>query len=82
MTFLELLLLIEERGEKVLGAELNAMFTQQHRYLRELDTSDSSWKEDTEPGRPEKRWGRGGEYYIWKRDEAPDDKPAQFPEGT
>jgi hypothetical protein len=82
MTYLETLLLIESRGEKHLSADTRFIITDKHRYIRGLDTPESAWQEDPEPGAPERRYGRGGEYWVWKREELLPDPPAQFPEGT
>jgi len=65
MTYLEVLLLIQERQEKILSQDMQALITDQHRYLRDSSTSDSPWQEDPEPGKPEQRFGRGGCYYVW-----------------
>lgn len=81
MTFVETILLIQQRGEKTLGSDTRFIITDKHRYMRGLDNPESAWKEDTEPGAPERAVGRGGEYYIWKRQEL-DDKPIILPEGT
>jgi hypothetical protein len=82
MNYLETLLLIQEREEKYLASDTRSIITDKHRYVRGLDAPESAWREDTEPGKPEKRFGRGGEYWVWKRDDAPDDKPMILPEGT
>jgi hypothetical protein len=71
MTYIETLLLIQERGETVLNQDVRALITNQHRYIREIDQAESCWREDNEPGAPERHFGRGGEYYIWKRTEEP-----------
>jgi hypothetical protein len=71
MTYLEVLLLTQERGEHILAQGLRDVITDAHRYLRQLDDAESAWKEDTEPGAPEKKWGKSGPYYIWKREELP-----------
>ena len=81
MNFLEVLILIQGRGEKILAQDVNPLITDKHRYLRAQETA-SPWKQDLEPGAPEKRWGKGGEYWVWKRKEELPDPPAQFPEGT
>ncbi len=82
MTYIETLTLIQERKEKVLSQDTRFLITDQHRYVREIDTPESAWHEDTEPGKPEKKFGRGGEYWVWKRDELLPDPTVQFPEGT
>lgn len=82
MRYVDILLLIEQRGETTLAQEARAIITDAHRYLRELDAAEDAWIEDTEPGKPEQRYGRGGSYYAWKREEASDDVPIQLPDGT
>lgn len=82
MNYLETLLLIESRHETILAQDIHSLVTNQHRYLRGFDTPESAWQEDQEPGAPEKRHGRGGEYWVWKRQELLPDPPAQFPKGT
>lgn len=69
MTFLEVILLIQQRGEKTLTHESRFLITETRRYIRDFDGGESPWREDLEPGKPEKMYGRGGEYYVWKRDE-------------
>jgi len=81
MTYLETLLLIDSRQEKVLAQESRFLITNAHRYIRQLDTAEDAWIEDTEPGAPEKKFGKGGEFWAWRRQEL-DDKPLQLPEGT
>jgi hypothetical protein len=71
MTYIEVLLLTQERGERILAQGLRDVITDAHRYLRGLDEPADAWKEDTEPGAPEKRWGKSGEYFVWKREELP-----------
>lgn len=82
MNYVDVLLLIESRGEKTLAQDTRAVITNVHRYTRGLDTDEGAWMEDMEPGAPEKKMGRGGAYYVWKREEAADDKPLVLPEGT
>lgn len=67
MTYVEVLLLIQKREETVLTQETQYIISNKHRYLRSVDVLD--WQEDAEPGVPELHFGRGGSYYIWKRDE-------------
>lgn len=69
MTYIETLLLIQQRGEKTLTQDTRAIITDKHRYLRQFDDPENAWKEDTEVGTPERHYGRSGEYYIWKRTE-------------
>ena len=82
MTYLEMTELIIQRGEKVLANDVRSMITDQHRYLRTLDGGESPWQQDMEPGAPERKYGKSGEYFIWKRQEELPDPPVQFPEGT
>jgi hypothetical protein len=82
MTYIEMLLLIQERAEKSLAADTRFIITDKHRYVRDIDGGESPWQQDKEPGAPERRQGRGGEYWVWKREEILPDPPAQFPEGT
>lgn len=82
MTYMEILMLVQERGEHILGQDTRSLFTDKHRYLRDLDTPETAWREDPEKGAPEKRYGRSGSHYVWKREELLPDPPAQFPEGT
>lgn len=67
MTYIEMLLLVQQSGDKILEQGINTLFTQHHRYIRQLDATE--WQEDMEPGLPEMHHGRGGAYHIWKRDE-------------
>jgi hypothetical protein len=67
MTYIEMLLRIEERQERTLAHNVHSVITDKHRYLR----VDGAWVEDTEEGAPEKRVGRGGEFYVWVRPEPP-----------
>ena len=69
MTYLELILLIQERQEKVLTDETYSLVTDKRHYIRQIDVPENEWKEDPEPGAPEKHFGRSGEFYIWKRSE-------------
>jgi hypothetical protein len=71
MTYLETLLLIENRGEITLGQDVRFIITNKHRYIRQIDTPENTWLEDTEPGKPEQHYGKEGMYYVWKRDELP-----------
>lgn len=66
MNYLQLLLLIEQNKEKHLASDSRSIITDKHRYIKEV--SSGSWYEDKEPGMPERRHGRGGEYYVWLRD--------------
>jgi hypothetical protein len=68
MTYLEMLLVIAEHGEKILEQGTNSLFTQHHRYLRQPDATQ--WLEDTQPGAPEQHYGREGIFFTWKRDES------------
>lgn len=70
MTYVEILLFIQGQGDNVLAQGINDIITKHRRYLR-VPGEVSSWKEDTEPGAPEEKFGRGGKYYIWKREELP-----------
>lgn len=69
MTWLEMYQLIGERAEKVLSNETRFVITDKHRYIRVPESLVSNWREDTEPGAPERKLGRGGEYYVWRREE-------------
>jgi hypothetical protein len=71
MTFLEVLLLTQTNGETILNQDTRFIITNKHRYLRGLNEPEDAWKEDVEPGAPEQTWGRGGSFYIWKRQELP-----------
>ena len=82
MTYLETLLLIDSRKEITLTQETRFIITNIHRYVRQLDTAEDAWMEDAQPGAPEKKFGRGGMYWAWKRQELPDDKPLVLPEGV
>lgn len=69
MTYIELLLFVQERGEKILGQDIRSLITDKHRYIRDLE--QESWFEDKEPGSPEKHTTRSGEIWVWKRQELP-----------
>lgn len=64
MTYLDVLMLAQERGEHFLNQDSDSLITNKHRYFRQEDNGE--WMEDKEPGAPEARWGRGGQYYAWK----------------
>jgi hypothetical protein len=68
MTYIEMLLLIEEKQEHTLAHNVSSLITEKRRYLR---ADDATWAEDAEPGAPERRVGRGGEYFVWVRPELP-----------
>ena len=65
MTYLDTLLLIEERAENILAQDSRTLITNTRRYLR----TDGNWAEDLLPGTVEKRYTKGGEQYYWKRTE-------------
>ena len=69
MTYVEVLLLIQSRGETTLTQETRFLITDQHRYLRLLDDSENTWHQDMEAGAPERHYGRGGETWGWKKTE-------------
>jgi hypothetical protein len=68
LTYIEMLLLIEEKKERTLAHNVNSLITEKRRYLR---ADDASWAEDAIAGAPERRVGRGGEFYVWVRAEEP-----------
>jgi hypothetical protein len=70
MTYLEIILLIQERKETVLTEEVSSVITNSHHYIRQ----SGEWVEDMEPGAPEKHFGRSGEYYVWVK--AIEDSPS------
>jgi hypothetical protein len=63
MNYLETLLLIEERSEKILAQESNALITNKHRYVR----ASGDWSEDLEPGMPVEKYTKGGKIYVWSK---------------
>jgi hypothetical protein len=63
MDYSQTLLLIQERGEHILFQDVQFLITDSHRYMR----VDGEWIEDVVPGGPVKKFGRGGEYYVWIR---------------
>jgi hypothetical protein len=71
MTFIETLLIIQQRDEKILTQEVSSIITDQHRYFREPGENDEGpWQQDLLPGAPERHYGRSGEFWTWKRDES------------
>jgi hypothetical protein len=64
MTYIELLMLIQERKETSLSQDVRCIITDKHRYIKEV-----GWTEDTEPGAPEKHYDRSGLRWIWKKTE-------------
>lgn len=81
MTYLETILLIEERNERTLNQDVRFIITDKHRYIRRLDDGECTWHEDQEPGTPKEMYGKSGKYYIWVKKEL-DDKAIVIPEGT
>ena len=68
MTFLELLLLAEANGEKILFQDVNSLITETHLYTRQFGSGEG-WVVSTVPGKPEKSYTKSGDKWIWKRDE-------------
>jgi hypothetical protein len=62
MNFLELLLLIEESGEKVLASHQREIITPTKRFFKLVDT----WEQDKNPGSPVEMAGRGGKFWVWQ----------------
>jgi hypothetical protein len=71
MTYLDILLLIEERKERALAQEPRFIITDKHRYIRQLDDPESAWQQDMEPGAPKEMYGKSGKYFIWEKTELP-----------
>lgn len=65
MTYIEMILLLEGRGEKTLSQDISSLITNKHRFLR----SQEGWSEDMVPGFPESRQAKGGTVWIWKNKE-------------
>jgi hypothetical protein len=65
MNYADVLLLIEERQEKILAQSTHSLVTDKNHYLR----LHGEWTQDQTPGSPEKKYTREGEVYFWKRAE-------------
>ena len=81
MTYIEMLLMVEQSGEATLAQDVRFLITEKHRYIRQLDTPEDAWTQDTEPGAPVEKYTRSGLEWIWKRQELPE-TPLPLPEGT
>jgi hypothetical protein len=81
MTYIEMLLMVEQSGEATLAQDVRFLITEKHRYIRQLDAPEGCWMQDTEPGAPEKRYTRSGLEWIWKREELPE-TPLPLAENT
>ena len=62
MTFIELVMFLAERGEKILTHKDHEIISTQYRYCRD---DKRNWVRDNEPGSPKVMYGRGGAYYVW-----------------
>lgn len=62
MTFVETLLLIEERKETILFQDSTQLITAQHRYHR----IDNNWTENATPGIATPHYGKEGMFYSWQ----------------
>jgi hypothetical protein len=68
MTYMDVLLLIQERQEKVLAQDSTSLTTTTRHYLR----VNGEWQEDPTPGAPAQRYGRSGTYWVWETLSLPD----------
>jgi hypothetical protein len=62
MTFCELLLLLQERKERILKQDPHSIITQQHLYLR----NQEGWAESPIAGSAQSKYGKSGEIWFWQ----------------
>ena len=63
MSWLELIMFIGERGEKILEHRASEVLTDKHRYYR----VNGLFIKDQEEGSLDTVYGRGGAQYVWRK---------------
>lgn len=64
MTFIELILFLAGRGEKIVSNRVNEILTTQHRYHR---VAGDLFTRDTEEGALDTVYTKGGTTYVWRK---------------
>jgi len=73
MTYINLLLFLQESNTKIVEHRAHEILTATDRYMR---AADASWTKETHPGSLHTVYTRAGASFVWRADGEPEIKPA------